>query len=101
MAAYHSSGRVAVESPAHDEPRAQSKETVKLHALSPVRCAGAMLLMLAVAAVSPAFAQRDFSGEWGALYHEDQPHRIPGPDLGDYTGIPLIDAARLRADSWD
>jgi cyclase len=61
----------------------------------------ALLVLLAVLAVRPAYAQRDLSGEWGALYHEDQPHRIPGPDLGDYTGIPLNDAGRLRADSWD
>jgi glyoxylase-like metal-dependent hydrolase (beta-lactamase superfamily II) len=50
---------------------------------------------------SPALAQRDISGNWTALYHEDQPHRIPGPELGDYTGIPLNDAGRLKADSWD
>ena len=52
-------------------------------------------------APASAFAQRDLSGNWAALYHEDQPHRIPGPDLGDYTGIPLNDAGRLKADSWD
>ena len=52
-------------------------------------------------AVRPAFAQRDIAGEWSALYHEDQPHRIPGPELGDYTGLPINDAARLKADSWD
>jgi glyoxylase-like metal-dependent hydrolase (beta-lactamase superfamily II) len=49
----------------------------------------------------PASAQVDLSGEWGARYHEDQPERIPGPDLGDYLGIPINDAARLRGDSWD
>jgi len=26
---------------------------------------------------------------------------VPGPELGDYTGLPLTEAARLRADSWD
>jgi hypothetical protein len=56
---------------------------------------------LLVAASSPALAQRDLSGNWAALYHEDQPHRIPGPELGDYTGLPLNDAGRLKADSWD
>jgi glyoxylase-like metal-dependent hydrolase (beta-lactamase superfamily II) len=61
---------------------------------------GSLVLSLTVIA-TPAFGQRDLSGEWGALYHEDQPHRIPGPELGDYTGIPLNDAARLKADSWD
>jgi glyoxylase-like metal-dependent hydrolase (beta-lactamase superfamily II) len=57
--------------------------------------------MLLLIAPAPAFAQRDLAGNWAALYHEDQPHRIPGPDLGDYTGIPLSDAGRLKADSWD
>ncbi len=48
-----------------------------------------------------AYAQADFSGNWSPLYHEDLPDRIPGPELGDYTGIPINDAARLRADSYD
>jgi len=50
---------------------------------------------------SHAFAQIDLSGEWSARYHEDQEHRIPGPELGDYLGLPINDAARLKADSWD
>ncbi len=60
-----------------------------------------LVLALIVLAARPALAQRDIAGEWTALYHEDQPHRIPGPELGDYTGIPLNDAGRLKADSWD
>jgi cyclase len=60
-----------------------------------------ILALLICFAPASAFAQRDLSGNWAALYHEDQPHRIPGPDLGDYTGIPLNDAGRLKADSWD
>jgi hypothetical protein len=50
---------------------------------------------------STGFAQVDLTGEWGARYHEDQPERIPGPEIGDYLGLPINDAARLRADSWD
>jgi glyoxylase-like metal-dependent hydrolase (beta-lactamase superfamily II) len=49
----------------------------------------------------PLFAHYDLTGEWGARYHEDQPERIPGPELGDYLGLPITAAARLRADSWD
>jgi hypothetical protein len=49
----------------------------------------------------PASAQIDLSGEWAPLFHEDQPERLPGPDIGDYLGLPITDAARLRADSWD
>jgi glyoxylase-like metal-dependent hydrolase (beta-lactamase superfamily II) len=62
--------------------------------------AGALLALIFLTG-SPALAQRDLAGNWTALYHEDQPHRIPGPDLGDYTGLPLNDAGRLKADSWD
>src|SRR6266446_5849777 len=54
-----------------------------------------------LAVASPAWAQIDLSGEWSARYHEDQEHRIPGPELGDYLGLPINDAARLKADSWD
>src|SRR5215472_10826323 len=49
----------------------------------------------------PAFAQIDPSGEWAPRFHEDNPERLAGPDIGDYLGLPINDAARLRADSWD
>jgi len=58
-------------------------------------------LAAAIAAATPAFAQVSLVGEWSPRYHEDQPDRIPGPELGDYTGLPLTDGARLAADSWD
>jgi len=52
-------------------------------------------------ATRPAFAQMDFSGNWSPPgFTEDQPERIPGPELGDYLGLPINDANRLRADSW-
>ena len=44
---------------------------------------------------------QDLSGTWAARVHEEQPERGPGPDLGDYLGLPLTDAARERADNWD
>src|SRR5262245_14805221 len=37
----------------------------------------------------------DFTGEWAPRFHEDEPERVPGPELGDYLGIPISDAARL------
>jgi hypothetical protein len=58
---------------------------------------GSCLLLAAM--LAPA-QQIDLSGNWSPRYHEDQPERIPGPELGDYLGIPVNDAARLRADSW-
>jgi hypothetical protein len=58
--------------------------------------------VLALAATSlPALAQRDLAGMWGQRFHEELPERGAGPEIGDYTGIPVNDAARLRADSWD
>jgi hypothetical protein len=58
-------------------------------------------LLLAATLAIPAFAQLDVSGEWAPRFHEDQPERIPGPEIGDYLGIPINAAARLRADTWD
>ena len=47
-----------------------------------------------------ARAEKDLAGMWGQRFHEDSPERGGGPDIGDYTGLPINDAARLRADSW-
>ena len=52
-------------------------------------------------ACSPAFAQVDLSGEWGSRYTWDYLERLPGPELGDYLGLPINNAARLKADSWE
>jgi len=54
-------------------------------------------------ACSPGFAQTNLSGVWDnlSILHEDEPERLPGPEIGDYLGIPLNAAARLRADTWD
>ena len=60
-----------------------------------------LALMALAAGIAPAAAQVDFSGEWAPRFWEDQPERVPGPELGDYLGIPISDAARLRAESWD
>jgi hypothetical protein len=61
------------------------------------------LVVLAMVALpsAPAYSQVDFSGNWVPLFHEDQPERLPGPELGDYSGIPLNDAGRMRGDSYD
>ncbi|HEY6509011.1 MAG TPA: hypothetical protein VIY56_13415 [Vicinamibacterales bacterium] len=49
----------------------------------------------------PAAAQSSINGDWNGTFHEDQPERGPGPELGDYLGIPINEAGRLYADSWD
>lgn len=57
-------------------------------------------ILLLITACACTYAQIDLSGEWAPRFHEDQPERIPGPEIGDYLGLPINDAARLRADSW-
>jgi hypothetical protein len=59
------------------------------------------LLALGAGSGAPAWAQVDFSGQWAPMYHEDAPERLPGPELGDYLGLPLNEAGRLRAESYD
>jgi hypothetical protein len=49
---------------------------------------------------TPAWSQMDLSGEWLQKIHEDEPARDV-PQIGDYTGLPLNDAARMRADTWE
>ena len=60
-----------------------------------------LALLLLLAAAAPAAAQIDLNGSWGALFHEDQPERVPGPSLGDYVGLPINDQARAFAEAWD
>jgi hypothetical protein len=54
-----------------------------------------LVVLLTVLFAAPAFAQTDFSGEWATLMHEGGV--LAGSQLGDYLGMPINDAARLRA----
>ena len=68
----------------------------------PVRLITLFLMFASLLLVSvPAFSQVDFTGEWAPRFHEDQPERVAGPELGDYLGLPITDAARMRADTWN
>jgi cyclase len=58
------------------------------------------LLLAAILAAHPAFAQIDLSGEWSNITHEDINHR-QSVEIGDYTGLPINEAARFKAESWD
>ena len=59
-------------------------------------------LALLLLGTTTAFAQAPLVGNWTSLRtHEDDQDRGPGPDLGDYSGLPINDAARFFADSWD
>ncbi len=68
------------------------------HARRAIRTAGVLVALLLAA---PASAQSVLNGDWVGLFHEDQPERGPGPELGDYLGLPLNAAARQYAESWD
>lgn len=56
---------------------------------------------MTVVVCDQAAAQIDLSGHWGPRFHEDQPERIPGPELGDYLGLPITETARHVAEAWD
>jgi hypothetical protein len=66
-----------------------------------LRVSPAAIALVMLAFAWPAAAQVDIAGEWAARVHEDQPHRAPGAELGDYTGLPINAAARQKADTWD
>jgi hypothetical protein len=57
------------------------------------------LLMLAAAVFTarPVRAQVDLSGTWSQTAGPDS---TTDPYIGDYTGLPINDAERMRADSW-
>ncbi len=57
---------------------------------------GGLLLVLYL----PAFCEIDLTGEWSPRQHHDQLQRGAGPEPGDYTGLPINEAARLRGDTW-
>jgi len=61
----------------------------------------AVLFFFLVVAAGPALAQEDPSGMWSPRFDEDQRERLAGAEIGDYLGLPISDAARLRAESWD
>ena len=66
------------------------------------RSAVALLLLAAMLWSVPASAQVSLAGNWNPYRgHEDEQDRGPGPDLGDYLGLPINSAARLFAESWD
>ena len=79
--------------PGISEPAVRGNRPAR--ALPFVSCA--LLVCLAV----PALAQADLVGGWSQKMHEDAIERGGGPDIGDYTGLPINDRARMQADSWD
>ena len=91
-----------------------SKPSVRLRRLNDpgssvpakIGAAGVLLVLIALSGI-PLAAQRsggvhqDPAGEWTAPFQEDRSERGYGPEIGDYLGVPLNDAARFAADAWD
>jgi hypothetical protein len=67
--------------------------------LKPIPLLGVALAMLLQSGT--AAAQMDLSGNWFVAYHEDWIEVGTGPDIADFTGLPLTDAARERSLSWN
>ena len=65
-----------------------------------VKCAG-LLVVISVLGARPSSAQITPLGYWNPIMDEDQHERGPGPEVGDYSGLPINAATRLRADTWD
>src|SRR5438093_11000704 len=61
----------------------------------PKACMCVALALLVMLTTVPAFAQVDLAGLWAARNHEDLEGMLPG----DYTGLPINDEARTRADA--
>jgi len=65
-----------------------------------VTCSGPVVGLAILALAPMASAQVDLTGNWNPQYLEDQPERIPGPELIDFGGIPLNDFGRKWALAW-
>src|SRR4029079_4193146 len=77
---------------------------VKMHAVNRSSIAGLLMLLPLLAArpvLAPENAHVDLTGTWLWINHEDERDRNPGAFPGDYRGLPLNDAARMRADTYD
>ena len=64
--------------------------------LPPLR---SLLCAVVLMTAAPVHAQIDLSGSWIGSDEHLRPRGNAG--IGDYTGLPLNDAGRLRADTWD
>jgi len=63
--------------------------------------AGFLSLTLSVIWSGQLSAQIDLSGQWANRLHEDVPSRGPGLEIGEWEGLPINNAARLKAESWN
>src|SRR3984885_5177170 len=59
----------------------------------------ALVALLLIATGAPA--QVNLSGTYAMTLDEDFPERLPGPEIGDFLGIPINAAARAHAEALD
>src|SRR5438067_10251578 len=72
------------------------------HSAIPSLLNAGLILCAGILCSSSVMAQQeDLSGEWTLLMHEDEAWRGPGPELGEYEGLPLNAAGRMKAWSWN
>jgi glyoxylase-like metal-dependent hydrolase (beta-lactamase superfamily II) len=64
-------------------------------------CVFAMIDVRGQAPTSASGPGFDLSGYWSPVLHEDGMDRGAGPEIGDYGGIPINEAGRLFALSYD
>ena len=62
-----------------------------------LKVVAALIMLATILPIRSSFAQVDLSGEWGAKGPKD----APDAEIGDYTGLPVNEQARMRADTWD
>ncbi len=60
-----------------------------------------IFIFLVILAAPGALAQRDLTGNWSPPRGEDRLDRGPGPALADFLGLPIDEAGRQFALSWD
>jgi hypothetical protein len=54
-------------------------------------------LFLLAALAAPVFAQMDFAGDWAPVQDEDN---TGNPYVGEFIGIPISPASKLRSEAW-
>jgi hypothetical protein len=64
-----------------------------------LNCIASVVVSVVSLLTPPVFAQMDFSGVWDPIRSEDNFEGHPYP--GEYVGLPINDAARARALSWE
>src|SRR6476469_9049370 len=77
--------------------RSEDRRLLSEAAMMRVARISVVLVLAVVAWAATAHAQNDLSGEWLPIQEEDN---TGNTELGDWVGIPMNEAARLRAMAW-